>query len=71
MRNVGEHVDGYAVDAASRHENSVSRLQLQAGSWDGTVYSWLGESLNVDVALNAAEKLSKPYGLVPQRSKTK
>jgi len=71
MRNVGEHVDSYAVDAASRHEKSVSRLQLQVGSWDGTVYSWLGGSLNVDVALNAAEKLLEAIWSCIERSKTK
>ncbi len=63
------HVRG--ADAASRHEKSVSRLQLQVGSWDGTVYSWLGGSLNVDVALNAAEKLLEAIRSCIERSKTK
>lgn len=57
MRNIGEHVESYAVDDPKRHNKSVSRSQLQVGQWDGTVYVWLGESLNIDVALDAARKL--------------
>jgi hypothetical protein len=56
MRNVGEHVESYAVDSISRHDKSISRSHLQVGSWDGTVYIWLGESLNIDLALDAAQK---------------
>ena len=57
MRNIGEHVESYAVDDPKRHNKSVSHSQLQVGQWDGTVYVWLGESLNIDVALDAAQKL--------------
>jgi hypothetical protein len=57
MRNVGEHVDAYAVNDLKRHDRSVDAGQLQAGLFDGTVYTWLGESLNIDTALGAAEKL--------------
>ncbi|MFZ3265625.1 MAG: hypothetical protein WA172_16585 [Terriglobales bacterium] len=57
MRNVGEHVDAYAVNDPKRHDASVDSGQLQVGFFDGTVYTWLGESLNIDTALAAAEKL--------------
>ena len=30
---------------------------LQVGTWDGSTYEWLGESLNVDVAHDAAFEL--------------
>jgi hypothetical protein len=55
MRNVGEHVEDYALDRG--RDKSVLRSELQIGCWDGTVYSWLGESLNIDTALDAADKL--------------
>jgi hypothetical protein len=55
MRNVGEHIDEYAIDAG--RDKSVSRKQLQVGSWDGETYSWLGHTLNIDNALAASEKL--------------
>jgi len=57
MRNVGEHVDSYAVNDRKRRVMSVDSGQLQVGVFDGTVYTWLGESLNIDTALVAAEKL--------------
>ncbi|MGH7864011.1 MAG: hypothetical protein ACREQB_03405 [Candidatus Binataceae bacterium] len=57
MRNVGEHIDIYAVDGRNRHHPDVVRGQLQVGEWDGTTYPWLGESLNIDAALDAAKKL--------------
>jgi hypothetical protein len=57
MRNVGEHVDAYAVNDPKRRAVSVDSGQLQAGCFDGTVYDWLGESLNIDTALSSAEKL--------------
>ncbi|WP_154313879.1 hypothetical protein [Burkholderia pseudomallei] len=56
MRNIGEHVDEYAVDAPRRHYGDVGRRQLQVGTWDGKVYRWIGE-LDVDVAKEAAEQL--------------
>jgi hypothetical protein len=55
MRNVGEHIDDYALDRG--RDKHVSRQALQVGAWDGRTYSWLGESLNVDVAHAAAEGL--------------
>lgn len=53
MRNVGEHIDDYAVDSSKRRHKDVDRCSLQVGSWDGT-YQWLGKSLNIDVAHKAA-----------------
>ncbi len=61
MRNIGEHVDDYAVDAPKRRYADVDRKQLQVGTWDGTVYRWIGE-LNVDVAHEAAEQLMRELG---------
>lgn len=55
MRNVGEHIEDYAL---SRGRNKdVKRGSLQVGGWDGTTYTWLGKSLNIDEAHDAAEKL--------------
>ncbi|WP_175824505.1 hypothetical protein [Burkholderia cepacia] len=56
MRNIGEHVDEYAVDAPKRRYADVERQRLQVGTWDGKVYRWIGE-LDVDVAKDAAEQL--------------
>jgi hypothetical protein len=55
MRNVGEHANDY-VTGDGRHR-SVSRHMLQVGTWDGTIYTWLGSSLDVDAAHDAAVKL--------------
>ncbi|MEX2210674.1 MAG: hypothetical protein WD689_02785 [Gaiellaceae bacterium] len=63
MRNVGEHIDEYAVDHPRRHHEEIDRRQLQVGSWDGRVYRWLqdqsGEQLELDAdrAKTAAEQL--------------
>lgn len=57
MRNIGEHFDSYALDDPQRHDPSVSRGDLQVGQWDGTVYRWLNQAIDVDVALVAAEHL--------------
>ena len=58
MRNVGEHIDDYAVDhPKKRRHRDVGRRQLQVGKWDGKVFRWLESSLNVDDALKAAEEL--------------
>ena len=37
--------------------SSVSWRTLQAGSWDGITFDWLGTKLNADVAMEAARKL--------------
>lgn len=57
MRNVGEHVDDYALDSSRRRHKQVDRKMLQVGTWDGTTYTWLGETLNVDDAHAAAVTL--------------
>jgi hypothetical protein len=63
MRNIGEHIDEYAIDHPKRHVESVDRRQLEVGWWDGTTFSWLQRpdgvtcELNVDTALRAAEQL--------------
>ncbi|MGC1165837.1 MAG: hypothetical protein WA862_07010 [Solirubrobacterales bacterium] len=55
MRNVGEHIDDYAFEGG--RDRSVDRRALQVGSFDSTTLEWLGERLNVDEALAAAENL--------------
>ena len=57
MRNVAEHFDDYAVDSPRRRHKAADRRQLQVQSWNGTTFRWLGESLNVDVAHDAAFEL--------------
>ena len=57
MRNVGEHIDDYALDNPKRHHKQVDRRQLQVGTWDGTTCEWLDMRLNVDDAHRAATKL--------------
>lgn len=64
-RNVGEHVDDYAVDAPRRHHKNVDRRQLQVGSFDGTTYHWLGGVLNIDDALSASEALYRTVMALP------
>jgi hypothetical protein len=59
MRNVGEHVDEYAVEGG--RDRSVSRRALQVGSFDAATFEWLGERLDADDALAAAERL---YGAI-------
>jgi hypothetical protein len=39
MRDVGEHIDVYAVDSSKRFNKDISRRQLQTGTWDGTTFS--------------------------------
>jgi hypothetical protein len=56
MRNVGEHIDDYALDSDNRR-HPVSSRQLQVGQWDGVNFSWLDETLNVDDAMEAADRL--------------
>lgn len=56
MRNVGEHIDDYAVDAPRRNHKNVDRRQVQVGRFDGVTYTWLGGALNVDDALAAGER---------------
>jgi hypothetical protein len=56
MRNVGEHIDEYALDSDRCRDKRVSRTMLQVGmGW--TTYEWLVKKLNVDEAHSAAVKL--------------
>ena len=57
MRNVGEHIDTYALDDEKRHHKNISRRALQVGSWDGTTWEWLDMKLNVDDAFQFAAEL--------------
>jgi len=57
MRDIGEHIDEYAIDSPKRHHKQINRSMLQVGEWDGTIYKWLDENLNVDDAHAAAEEL--------------
>lgn len=57
LRDIGEHIDSYAIDSPKRQRKDIDRKQLEVGSWDGAVYKWLGTSLNVDDAKNAAVSL--------------
>jgi hypothetical protein len=55
LRNVGEHIDDYSLDAG--RDPSVRWRQLQVGGWDKTTFEWLGIELNADEAMAAAKKL--------------
>lgn len=57
LRNIGEHQNEYAVDSPKRKVKTVDRKQLEVGSWNDTEYNWLGVTLNIDEAYNAAGKL--------------
>lgn len=57
MRNVGEHIDDYALDNPKRRHRQVDRRALQVGEWDGVNYRWLGEHLNIDESCAAAKEL--------------
>lgn len=63
MRNVGEHIDSYALDSPRRHDKAIDRRQLEVGEWDGTTFRWLRQrdgrchKLNTTEALAAAERL--------------
>ena len=55
MRNVGEHIDDYLLGAGRSKE--VARGALQVCEWNGTVFTWLGLTLDIDEALTAAGSL--------------
>lgn len=57
MRNVGEHIEDYGVDEPKRRYKHIDRRMLQVGSFDGTIYEWLGVKLNIDEAHAAAHGL--------------
>lgn len=56
MRDIGEHIDDYALDRGRKR--SVTRQGLQVGSWDGETFTWAaGGTIAIDDALRAAEQL--------------
>jgi hypothetical protein len=63
MRNIGEHLDAYAIDDPKRHDEAIDRRQLEVGDWDGRKFRWLKQSdgtaheLDIDIALAAARDL--------------
>jgi hypothetical protein len=63
MRNISEHIDAYALDSPHRHNRTIDRRQLEAGSWDGSTFRWrtkpdgTAHELNIDKALDAAREL--------------
>lgn len=66
MRNVGEHIDEYAVDAEKRHHKQIRRGMLEVGFISETTFRWLGDDtegkeqqyeLNTDEAVAAAQHL--------------
>lgn len=55
MRDVGEHIDDYAIGKG--RDRNVSRFMLQVAKWDGHTYRWLDATLDVDASHAAAKKL--------------
>lgn len=55
LRNVGEHIDEYALGAG--YEKSVRWRQLQVGGWNGKTFRWLDIDLNAEKAMDAARDL--------------
>jgi hypothetical protein len=56
MRNVGEHIDEYAL-GLGRDQTVERRALLVGGMSDDGDFEWLGSEINVDRALEAAETL--------------
>ncbi len=57
MRNVGEHIENYAIDSPKRHNKSVDSRMLGAVAYDEKLFMWLGEQLDVAKAQQAADAL--------------
>jgi hypothetical protein len=63
LRNVGEHIDEYALASPKRRSRptaakaGVTPRDLQVGQWNESEWNWLGELVDVDRALKAAEGL--------------
>ena len=59
LRDVAEHIDEYSMD--NGRNKSVSRMDLEVSSLThhGQTFTWLGESINVDRALEASTALFK------------
>lgn len=55
LRNVGEHIDDYAVGEG--FDSTIRWRSLQVGGWDGETLEWLGTKLNAETALSAGREL--------------
>lgn len=55
LRNVGEHIDEYALGEG--RDSSVRWRQLQVGGWDGVTFDWLGTKLDAEKAMEASRSL--------------
>lgn len=55
LRNVGEHIDAYAVDKG--RDPTVSRAALQVGSWTADRLEWLGYEVDFIRAQDATNEL--------------
>ena len=55
LRNVGEHLDEYAVGAGNH--SSVTWRHVQVTSWNDPVVEWLGLKLDAEDALSAGHAL--------------
>lgn len=55
MRNVEQHMDDYLLGKG--RDKTVARGALQVTVWNGDVFRWLGEELNVEEAEQAAGDL--------------
>lgn len=57
LRDIGEHVDEYAIDSPSRHRKGYGRAGLQVATFDGVTFEWYDQSVNIDDALAVAQTL--------------
>jgi len=55
MRDIAEHFDDYALDKG--RIKAVRRQALEVGVIGPTIFQWLGNELNADTALKAAQRL--------------
>lgn len=63
MRNVGEHVDSYALDDPARHHREGDRQALQVGSWDGRTFTWLIDQKKAPLRLDVLDCRTAAEGL--------
>jgi len=54
MRDIGEHIEAYAVDSPGRRYLDKTRGMIEMGEWRDPIYEWMGETLNVDEARSHA-----------------
>jgi len=62
MRNVGEHIDEYILGGAKRRHRDVYASSVGVRLWftcetGALVFDWVGQQINIDEALGAAEDL--------------